>query len=87
MSAPATKPLGFAEHRITPAGLRSSIWVKAAARSRMTARESTLVDEPGTSHVSQAMRSASSSRFQLLAMAHAAACADSRTVKSQISGR
>src|SRR5271156_7029352 len=68
MSAPAMKPLRFAEHNTRPAGFCASTWVSAAARSLMTAADSTLVALPGISQVSQAMRSASTSRFQALVM-------------------
>ena len=50
-----------------PTGFCAATWVRAAARSWMTAADNTLVEVPGMSQVSQAMRSASTSRVQAAA--------------------
>ena len=89
MSAPATKPLALAELTTRPAGRISDSRSKAVAKSRSIAADKTLVEVPGASHVSHAMRSASTSKRQLpiCVMAYAASSACSWIVKSQISGK
>ena len=89
MSAPATNPLRFAERRTRPRGFACEISASAAASSLRTAADRTLVDVPGVSQVSHAIRSASTSNFQAAGLhgLQAAARRDSRMVKSQISGK
>src|SRR5579859_5920925 len=65
MSAPATNPLAFAELITTPTGLSAAISLSLAASSLRTEADRTLVEAPGTSQVSHAMRSASTSSFQV----------------------
>src|SRR5580700_6731017 len=64
MSAPATKPLFFAEITTTPRGARRSSVATSPSSSVSTLPDSTFAEVPGLSRVSQAMPSASISSFQ-----------------------
>src|SRR5271168_1601993 len=66
ISAPAMKPLALAESTTTPTGLIAAISVSLPASSLRTEADSTLVEVPGMSQVSHAMRSASTSSVQQL---------------------
>ena len=65
MSAPATNPLRFPERSTKPRGFACETSDSAVASSLRTAADSTLVEAPGVSKVSHAMRSLSTSSFQL----------------------
>src|SRR5919109_2623189 len=64
MSAPAMKPLLFAEITTTPRGMSRSSAARRASSSASTPLERTLAEVPGLSIVSQAMPSASRASLQ-----------------------